>query len=94
MNYGGIKSSNVMQKEKVVIEDYPANSVVSVCEHSDFSHLEGKLLTLIEAVAVDSIQRTATKSLVRGLLWEWAYKLPLHERALIGKDLNRLGRVI
>lgn len=35
------------------------------------SHLEGKLLTLVEAVARDEEQRNAFKSIVRETLWNW-----------------------
>lgn len=41
--------------------------------HSQISNLEGKMLTIIDAVIVDTQQKIAVKSLVRNEIWDWFY---------------------
>lgn len=77
-----------MKKDKIVIEDYPIDSVVSVCTHHNIQNLEGQMLTLLE-IALEGRKLEATKSLFRQKFWDWASSLPLHERALIGENLNK-----
>lgn len=46
------------------------NNTVLVFDY-DIQHLEGKLLTLIDAISSNPEQRKATKDLVKEAVWGW-----------------------
>lgn len=43
--------------------------IVLVCSDSYISHIEGKVLTIIEALGLPKSQEEATQSLVRSAVW-------------------------
>ncbi len=46
-------------------------------ESGSVGHLEGKLLTIIDASTQDQIQRKALKDIVSVTLWDWAMEWQL-----------------
>ncbi len=48
------------------------NDVVYVLFTHDVGVLEGKMLTYLDAILTDPIQRKAAKDIVRPMIWEWA----------------------
>jgi len=50
-------------------EDYPRYLIVGSYINHIFSRLEGKLLTVVEAISDDKEKREAIKSLVRNEIW-------------------------
>jgi hypothetical protein len=47
--------------------------IVIVFDDSYLSHIEGKLLTLIEALGLPEVREKSVKSLVRGAIWDEAH---------------------
>jgi hypothetical protein len=47
---------------------------VYIYQSYHISFLEGELLTFIDAIISDSVQRKASKDLARRMLWDWAMR--------------------
>lgn len=54
-------------------------SIVHIVDESEWGHLEGKLLTLIDASVVGANQNTALKSVARQTLWDFFNSLAFHD---------------
>lgn len=70
------RSKNV--KDKVSTDISPLPDFAAVVWPPEFSVLEGKILTLIEA-SVDKDKQNAVKSIARNTLWDWYQKTPKAE---------------
>lgn len=68
---GGSKNK-VMSKVKVVSVDSSPSDVVYVHLSYAIQHLEGQILTFIDASISDPVQRKALKDLLSPMIWKWA----------------------
>lgn len=78
----GSKSSQVMNEPEIIPIHIEAGSI---------RHLEGMVLTLVEAVTADHTQREAIKSLARQTVWNWGREVQF---GYTQEEMNKMQPVL
>ncbi len=66
--------------------------VVYVMFSGNIQELEGRMLTYLEAIIPDAVQRKASKDLLRPMIWEWAIRSNFADACEVKRNID--GKVL